>query len=60
MRFEVLCESVSQGAFEIPLVKVMTFRLYLIKRDSLRVLKFDSLYLSLVSLRIKTYTIPHT
>ena len=28
----VLCEFVSQGAFEIPLVQVMTFRLHLIKR----------------------------
>ena len=27
-----MCEFVSQGAFEIPLVEVMTFRLHLIKR----------------------------
>ena len=39
-----MCEFVSQGAFEIPLVENMTFRFYLIKRDFLRVFKFYSLY----------------
>ena len=34
---------ISRG-FEIPLVKVMTYRFYLIKRDFLRVFKFDSSY----------------
>ena len=67
---EVLCEFVSQGAFKITLIEVMSFRFYLIKRDFLRVFKFDSSYfwchlrykltqylIWKVSLMIKTYLV---
>ena len=45
LSYEVLCEFVSQEAFEIPVVEVMTFRFYLIKKDFLRIVKFNRLNL---------------